>query len=151
MKRLIPVLMFALLSFAEFAQAETVDLYTTLGFGCLHQFHNIGTSVPNTTATAYLPQSGVGGMTLWFSDQVNPVDNSFYSYYTGTYGGNAVPTLLRKCVFENSVCVPNGEVLTVTLNQTSYTTQINSGRAHYSCTHWTLQSGVIERADPSPS
>jgi hypothetical protein len=143
MKKLL--LMIALVGFAGVARAETVDLYTTSGFGCLHQYHDIDTSLPDITATAYLPQTGTGGMTLWFSDQVNPVDNSFYSYYYGTYGGNGVPTVLAKCVFADGVCVPDGEQLTVTLNETFYRKQINSGRAHYWCTRWTLQSGTIDR------
>jgi len=137
--------MIALLGLAGFAQAETINLQTTSGFGYLHQYHNAATDMPDLTVTIYLPQStATGGMTLWFPDQVNPLTNSFYSYYVGTYNGNGVESLLEKCVFIDLYsCAKNGETLTVTLHETSSRKQINSGRAHYWVTKWTLLEGLI--------
>lgn len=137
--------MFALVGLTGFAQPQTVTIQTTGGFGNLHQYHDAATDVPGVTVTMYLPQSAAtGGMTLWFSDQVNPADNSFSSYYVGFYNGNGAASVLEKCVFVDMfTCVKNGETLTVTLQETSIHKQINSGRAHYSVTKWTLVGGSI--------
>ena len=145
MKFLITVI--ALLASAGFAEAQTINIQTTSGFGNLHQYHNADTDVPDLTVTIYLPQStATGGMTLWFPDQVNQTNNSFTSYYVGTYNGNGVESILEKCVFiDLYTCVKNGETLSVTLNETSSRKQINSGRAHYWVTKWTLLDGLIVR------
>ena len=137
----------AMLGLAGVVQAQTINIQTTSGFGNLHQYHDADTDVPNLTVTMYLPQStATGGMTLWFPDQVNPANNSFYSYYVGPYNGNGVESVLEKCVFIDSyTCEKTGETLTVTLHETSYRKQINSGRAHYWVTKWTLLDGLIVR------
>lgn len=139
--------MITLSALVGFAPSETINVQTTGGFGNLHQYHDAMTDVPGLTVTMYLPQSGVtGGMTLWFSDQVNPENESFYSYYIGTYNGSGNISVLEKCVFVDMYsCVRNGEMLAVTIDETSVRRQINSGRLHAWVTHWTLQDGVVVR------
>jgi hypothetical protein len=137
----------ALVGLTGFAQPQTINIQTTSGFGNLHQYHDAVTDVSGVTVTMYLPQSAAtGGMTLWFPDQVNPANNSFTSYYVGNYNGNGAVSVLEKCVFVDMyTCVRNGEMLAVTLHETSVRKQINSGRAHYWVTKWTLLDGVIDR------
>lgn len=144
-------------------QFGQIDLYTAGGFGALHQYHDVTTSlcsqVPCESSglvTIYLPQSSAtGGMQLWFGDQVNPTTNYFYSYWIDTYGGNGNPSVLQKCVFpmdatnsySTGPCVPDGETLQVTLNETSRRVCGNgSGRGGYAChTVWTLVGGTVVR------
>ena len=62
-------LLFVLIGFAfgAAAQAETIDLYTTVGFGNLHQYHNVPNSV-DASVDMYLPNGaatgGSGGLYL---------------------------------------------------------------------------------------
>ena len=161
MKTFIACLTLALAGVAGAAQADQVDLYTAAGFGALHQYHGVTTSLctqdpcePAGLVTIYLPQSGTtGSMQLWFGDEVNPTTSYFYSYWVGQYAGTGNASVLQKCVFPmdatNSYsvgpCVLNGETIVVTLNETSRVVRgSGSGRGGYaSHTLWTLQNGTI--------
>ena len=162
MKRFIFAILAVLAIGPTIASAEQVDLYTTGGFGALHQYHNVQTSlctqVPCEAAglvTIYLPQQSTSrGIQLWFGDQVTSA-NYFTSYWVGTYSGNGLVSVLQKCVFPmdptNTVntgpCVLDGEVIQVTINDTYRTVKgSGSGRGGYaSHTIWTLLSGTIVR------
>jgi hypothetical protein len=150
---------------AGIAHAGEVDLYTHGGFGALHQYHNVDTSLCTTVpcdpldqVTIYLPQPPYpanGGMQLWFGDQVNQTTNYFFSYWIGNYAGSGAISALQKCVFpmdptnsySTGPCVLNGETIQVTLNETSRIVKgSGSGRGGYaSHTVWTLLSGTIIR------
>jgi hypothetical protein len=117
------------LAFAGAASAEQLDVYTTGGWGCLHQYHNADTSLAGVTATIYLPQAGTGNGSLSISDSTG--------YYTGPYAGSGNTSVLTDS--------NTGATVLLTITETFYRTQVNSGRAHYWCTHWTLQSGTISR------
>jgi hypothetical protein len=116
-------------AFAGTATAEKFDLYTTGGWGCLHQYHNADTSLAGVTATLYLPQAGSGYGSLSISDSTG--------YYTGPYAGSGLMSVLT----DNTT----GATVLLTITETFYRKQINSGRTHMWCTHWTLQSGTIIR------
>jgi hypothetical protein len=125
-----------LLALTGAVQAEQIDIYTTAGFGCLHQYHDADTSlVPSVTLT--LPQVDTGGMSLFFSDAVDPVTNAISEIWAGTYYGSGVPTVLTSNV--------SGNQMTLTITETSYRKLINQGRGQRWCTKWTLQSGTIIR------
>lgn len=111
------------------AQAEQIDIYTTAGFGCLHQYHDADTSLAGVTVTIYLPQLSAGNGSVAISDDTG--------LYTGAYLGNGVPSVLTNPY--------TGLTVEITLTETSYRKLINSGRAHYWCTKWTLQGGTLVR------
>lgn len=142
-----------MLSSIGVAQADTITLNPAGGFGALHQYHGVTTSaVPDDPVTLYLPQGSMsGGMSLYFNSQVNPLNNSFYSYWLGTYKPG-YPATLQECVFPQNVsyyapCVFNGQTLTVTITDSVRTVRgSGSGRGGYSSHQvWTLLSGVIVR------
>ena len=125
------------------AQAETVDLYTALGFGALHQYHDVDTSLcttvpcdPAVQVTIYIstlasvnvppPKS----IQLWFGSDLAGA-------FTGPYYGSALPTVL--------VSAATGSQITVTLNETSRRVCTRSGRGQTCHEVWTLFSGVLLR------
>lgn len=171
MKRFIFAMLMVLAIGPAIANADTVDLYATSGFGNLHQYHNVQTNlcVPyldlkgnlvscqaSGLVTIYLPASTTQhSIQLYFGDQVNPVTYYFYSYWIGTYSGNGLVSILQKCVFpmdptnsySTGPCALDGEVIQVTLNETSRVVRGGgSGRGGYaSHTVWTLLDGTIVR------
>jgi len=126
------------------ARADTVDLYTALGFGALHQYHNVDTSLctsvpcdPSDQVTIYIstqawytsppPQR----IQLWFgSDLANS--------YSGPYYGSGIPTTL------SGAYSPLAQI-TVTLNETSRRVCTSSGRGQNCHQVWTLQDGTLIR------
>lgn len=119
----------ALLALAGAVQAEQIDIQTTAGFGCLHQYHDADTSLAGVTVTIYLPQLGEGNGSLSITN-----DDGFY---VGSYAGSGLPSTLTDAA--------TGLTVTITLTETSYRKLIKSGRANYWCTRWTLQAGTLLR------
>ena len=122
-------LLIALLALSGVASAEQIDIQTTAGFGCLHQYHDADTSLAGVTVTIYLPQLGEGSGSLSISDDTG--------LYTGAYAGNGLESILTDAT--------TGLTVSMTLTETSYRKPIKSGRANYWCTKWTLQGGTIIR------
>ena len=112
-------------------QADTIDLYTTAGSGCLHQYHNIDTSLGLATATIYAPQlaGSVGGMSL------SVVGND--EWFTGTFYGSGIPAVLTGSI--------SGNQITIIFTETWYRVLAGAGRARWWCYKWTLQAGLITR------
>lgn len=150
MKKLLAL---AMLAFAGVAFASTtITLPSWLGFGALHQYHKVRTVNPATAITMYLPQYTTGSQTmqLYFEHQYDYVRNQFNSYWTGTYSGTGLVSVLQKCVFAidadgNDIvpCQLNGQTLLLTLNETTYRTCTNQGRGQHCVRHWVLQSGTV--------
>ena len=133
----------SLLLVSAVAQADTIDLYTALGFGALHQYHNVDTSlcttVPcdpanqvtvyiSTLASVYIPPPM--SIELWFGSDLA---GAFF----GPYYGSGLPTVLTSTA--------TGNQITVTLNETSRRVCTSSGRGQNCHQVWTLLSGVVVR------
>lgn len=137
------VLFFLALGVALVASADTVDLYTTGGWGALHQYHNVDTSLCTTVPCDPADQVTIYISTLpWYT---SPPPQSIQLWfgadlahsYTGPYYGSGVPTTL-------SGPVPLAQI-TVTLNETSRRVCTHSGRGQNCHEVWTLTSGSIVR------
>jgi hypothetical protein len=129
-------LLFVLIGFAfgAAAHADTIDLYTTVGFGNLHQYHN----VPNSTDAAvdlYLPnQAATGGTGVLLLDGVQYVCPN-------------MPKFPEQNAPTSTTCVDlaTGATVYLTVVETWYRKYISQGRLHMYVTRWTLVSGAIER------
>lgn len=123
------------------AHSDTIDLQTSKGAGNVHQYHDVNTSLCNTSpcdpesqVTIYISVQASAtypppqNIQVWFDDDVA------HSYY-GPYYGTGVPTTLSGA---------SGQV-TVTLNETSQRVCTHSGRGQHCAQVWTLQSGTIVR------
>lgn len=145
MKRFIFAMLAALCIAPAMAQADTLELFATGGWGALHQYHNVPTNlctqVPceveatvtiyiSTLASVYNPPPR--SIELWFG-------NDLANAYFGPYYGSGVPTVLTNKT--------TGAQLTVTLDETSRTVKGGgSGRGGYaSHTVWTLLDGEVVR------
>jgi len=120
-----------LLALAGMSSADTIDLHTTAGSQCLHQYHDIDTSLPGMTVTMWAPQlaGSQGGISLSFSNDT--------ALWTGTFYGSGIPTMLTRDV--------TGQQLTLNFTETWYRTLAGAGRARWWCYKWTLQAGLIIR------
>jgi len=131
----------SLLLISGVANADSIDLYTALGFGALHQYHNVDTSLcttvpcdPSVQVTIYIstlasvynppPMS----IQLWFGSDLAGA-------YYGPYYGSGMPTVLANKT--------TGGQITVTLNETSRRVCTSSGRGQNCHQVWTLFSGQV--------
>jgi len=120
MKILIAV---GMLAFAGAASAENIDLYTTGGWGALHQYHDVGNSA-NALLSIYIGVSG--SASVYLDDDV----------FSGLYNGSGV-----RSVFTNGA----GVQITLTINETSRRVCVLQGRGQYCHTVWTLLDGTLLR------
>ncbi len=118
----IPIIL-ALLSFPAFATAETIDLYTTSGWGALHQYHDIANSA-DASVTIYI---GVSGSASVYLDG---------DVFNGFYNGSGVAS-----VFTNGT----GAQVILTIDETSRRVCVYQGRGQRCSTIWTLQDGTLVR------
>lgn len=153
MKRLFLAAALMILS-AGIARADQVDIYPGNGLGNLHQYRELA-NASGVPLNAVMPQTNIagGGMEAWFDDQVQPITNSFYSVWLGTWNGNGIESTLQKCVYDLTqwpvpACTFNGETIEVTLNEYTTKKRTTSGRGQGIYTQWHLTGGTLVRADP---
>jgi hypothetical protein len=99
------------------AQAETIDLYQTSGFGLTRQYIGVPNSI---NADIYINRA---------TACVVVIDGVSYNGPTCDYMIDAT----------------TGQSISATLVEGSYRTCTRSGRGQHCSTHWTLQSGQIVR------
>jgi len=125
------------------ARADTIDLFTALGFGALHQYHNVDTSLCTT-----VPCDPADQVTIYISTQASYTSpppqriqlwfgSDLANSYFGPYYGSGVPTT----VIGPAPLAP----ITVTLNESSRRVCTSSGRGQNCHQVWTLLSGELVR------
>jgi hypothetical protein len=112
------------------AYADTIGLLISAGAGCLHQYHSVG----NTA-----------GMQIDIYGPNNSTFKGLNVYLDGDWGNPFATPLYMRGVPMVLYQPTTGLSLVLTMDETSVTYAVNSGRAHYTCTQWTLQDGTIVR------
>jgi hypothetical protein len=116
-------ILLSLLAFSAVASAESLDLYTTTGWGALHQYHDVGNSA-GVPLAIYIGVSG--SASVYLADDV----------YTGFYNGSGVAS-----TFANEA----GVQITLTLSETSRRVCVRQGRGQSCHLVWTLVEGTLVR------
>lgn len=128
---------------AASANAETITLYTTGGFGALHQYHDVANSSDALDSDGnaieysidlYLPQQGTTANGALYLDGVQYVCPN-------------MPAFPALNVLTSSTCVDTstGNMVSLVINESHYRKQFNSGRTHMWRTYWTLIAGTLVR------
>lgn len=122
----------ALILCSATAQAETIELYSTPGFGYLHQYQGVANST-DADVSLVLPNGAI------------TPDNGFL-YLDGVQF--TCPNMLKfppQNVPSFSTCVnlDTGAVALLSITEVWYRKYISQGRAHYYVTKWTLVTGTI--------
>jgi hypothetical protein len=158
MKSLIVALMLAV---SGVAAADQIDLYPTGGFGALHQYHNVDTSLCSNTpdwptapcdpayqVSLYLPNgtTNLTGMELLFG-------NDQLGAWFGPYAGSGQVSVLQYCVWNGNVfdgsgkpvCDYTGQTLQLRIDETSRLVKGGGSGRGGGASHrlWTLLDGTI--------